>query len=79
MNGKAYNAGVFAGSMRRYLFSEHLGVADKENPTFDVSDPVSDSFFINVWSYVANKNTLIYEEVRQCGMMYFLGRPLIYL
>lgn len=70
MNGKAYEAGVFAGSMRRYLFSEHLGEADLENPTYDVSDPVSDAFFINVWSYVANKNTLIYEEVSHCGIMY---------
>lgn len=66
MNGKAYESGVFAGSMRRYLFSEHLGEADLEKPTFDVSDPVSDAFFINVWSYIANKNTLIYEEVFSC-------------
>ena len=64
MNGKPYDSGIFAGSMRRYLFSEHLGEADLENPTLDVSDPVCDAFFTNVWNYVANKNTLIYEEVR---------------
>ncbi|XP_063885233.1 phospholipase D1-like isoform X2 [Scylla paramamosain] len=66
MNGKPYDSGIFAGSMRRYLFSEHLGEADLENPTMDVSDPVSDAFFTNVWNFVANKNTLIYEEVFSC-------------
>ncbi|MPC23114.1 Phospholipase D2 [Portunus trituberculatus] len=59
-------SGIFAGSMRRYLFSEHLGEADLDHPTMDVSDPVSDAFFTNVWNYVANKNTLIYEEVFSC-------------
>ncbi|XP_045123947.1 phospholipase D1-like isoform X2 [Portunus trituberculatus] len=66
MNGKPYDSGIFAGSMRRYLFSEHLGEADLDHPTMDVSDPVSDAFFTNVWNYVANKNTLIYEEVFSC-------------
>ncbi|KAG0713559.1 Phospholipase D2 [Chionoecetes opilio] len=66
MNGKPFDVGIFAGSMRRYLFSEHLGEADLEHPSLDVSDPVCDAFFINVWSYVANKNTLIYEEVFSC-------------
>ncbi|XP_071527642.1 phospholipase D2-like isoform X2 [Panulirus ornatus] len=66
MNGQPYDSGVFAGSMRRYLFSEHLGIADCENPHIDISDPICDSFFMNVWYYIANKNTLIYEEVFSC-------------
>ncbi|XP_045604222.1 phospholipase D1 isoform X2 [Procambarus clarkii] len=66
MNGKPYQAGVFAGSMRKYLFCEHLGIQDCQVPAFDVCDPISDAFFVNVWSYIANKNTLIYEEVFSC-------------
>ncbi|XP_047484778.1 phospholipase D1-like isoform X5 [Penaeus chinensis] len=66
MNGQSYECGIFAGSMRKYLFSEHLGIADDESPVIDVTDPVSDSFFINIWCDIAKKNTLIYEEVFSC-------------
>lgn len=63
MNGQSYQCGVFAGSMRKYLFSEHLGIADDESPVIDVTDPVSDSFYISTWCDIAKKNTVIYEEV----------------
>ncbi|KAK8734536.1 hypothetical protein OTU49_005869 [Cherax quadricarinatus] len=66
MNGEPYNAGVFAGSMRKYLFSEHLGVQDCEVPSIDVCDPISDAFFMDIWCRTAVKNTLLYEEVFSC-------------
>ncbi|KAK3885465.1 hypothetical protein Pcinc_010323 [Petrolisthes cinctipes] len=66
MNGCERDVGVFAGSMRRYIFSEHLGLADVENPHIDVSDPVVDSFFTDVWCRIAQRNTEIYEEVFSC-------------
>ncbi|XP_042891430.1 phospholipase D1-like isoform X4 [Penaeus japonicus] len=66
MNGQSYQCGVFAGSMRKYLFSEHLGIADDESPVIDVTDPVSDSFYISTWCDIAKKNTVIYEEVFSC-------------
>ncbi|KAG7172899.1 Phospholipase D2-like [Homarus americanus] len=66
MNGNHYDAGMFAGSMRKYLFSEHLGVVDSETPSIDVSDPISDTFFIDIWQSIASKNALIYEEVFSC-------------
>lgn len=63
INGCERDVGVFAGSMRRYIFGEHLGLADEENPHIDVSDPVADSFFTDVWCRIAQRNTEIYEEV----------------
>lgn len=44
MNGKVYKSGMFAGTLRRALFEEHLGHADsKVWSTINVDDPISDS------------------------------------
>jgi len=78
MNGKAYSRGKFAYSMRKYLFSEHLGlIGDEESaagkagsvgnpgrPTMrDIEDPVSERFFKDIWCGIASVNTNIYSQV----------------
>jgi phospholipase D1/2 len=56
---------------------EHLGLLDEQRDTrtgarspyketIDVTDPVSDSFFIDVWTKIAANNTRIYEKVFRC-------------
>ncbi|KAK0393419.1 hypothetical protein QR680_000203 [Steinernema hermaphroditum] len=73
MNGKPYRAGKFAHSLRTQLMKEHLGLLEdilKKDPKaaafqypIDVTDPVADSFFNDVWCKIAANNTRIYEEV----------------
>ena len=63
MNGKPYESGVFGGSMRRYLFCEHLGIEEEDEEAINtISDPVSEDFFTS-WCNTAAKNTQIFEEV----------------
>jgi len=66
MNGKSYPSGSFAGSIRRYLFAEHLGLLDSKDPDIDISDPTSPEFF-NLWNNIAKRNTQIYEKVFECA------------
>ncbi|CAL1290284.1 unnamed protein product [Larinioides sclopetarius] len=66
MNGKPYEAGRFACSLRRTLFREHLGLVDKGNQTVDIRDPVCESFYKEVWIKTAALNTSIYEKVFRC-------------
>jgi len=73
MNGQPYEAGKFALSLRRHLMSEHLGLLDaqRDSPSgarrsIDVTDPVSDAFFIDIWTKTAAENTRIYEKVFRC-------------
>lgn len=75
MNGKPYKSGRFAGSLRRMLMREHLGIYKKstspdlsqtmqERLKLDaVNDPVSDHFWNDVWNATARTNTAIYEQV----------------
>ncbi|KHJ85962.1 hypothetical protein OESDEN_14301 [Oesophagostomum dentatum] len=69
MNGRPYEAGKFAKSLRLQCMKEHLGLLpDARRPSnfnYDVScdDPVSESFFVDVWQKTAHSNMLIYEEV----------------
>ncbi|XP_068212303.1 phospholipase D1 isoform X2 [Palaemon carinicauda] len=67
MDGKPYGSGVLAGSLRRYLFCEHLGISEEdEEATISVIDPVSEEFFMKKWRNTAAKNTQIFEEVFSC-------------
>ncbi|XP_069675319.1 phospholipase D1 isoform X1 [Periplaneta americana] len=69
MNGTAYECGSYAGSLRKYLFREHLGLLGMQVPadhSVDVSDPVSEDFYRNVWQRISKRNTEIYEEVFRC-------------
>lgn len=71
MNNQPYQAGTFAGSLRRRLFQEHLGLLKAEQQeeaivhrlqVIDVTDPVSPEFFA-LWNDVARKNTEIFDQV----------------
>nr|CAH7741167.1 unnamed protein product [Callosobruchus chinensis] len=68
MNGSAFPCGQFSGSLRKYLFKEHLGVLGKENELFDfdVTDPISDHFYHEIWRKSASLNTEFYEKVFHC-------------
>lgn len=68
MNGKSFPCGEFAGSLRKYLFKEHLGTLGQENEVFDldVTDPTSDHFYKEVWYKTASLNTEFYEKVFHC-------------
>ncbi|CAH0395463.1 unnamed protein product [Bemisia tabaci] len=72
MNGKPTPSGRFAGSLRRRLFREHLGILGgncsdlREKQLIDVSDPIAHSFYHDVWRKFAASNTTIFEEVFNC-------------
>lgn len=62
MAHEEYVSGRYAGSLRRHLFSEHLGLLDSDR-NVNISDPASDFFYREVWLQTAAENTAIYEEV----------------
>lgn len=68
MNGESFPCGKFAGSLRKYLFKEHLGLLGKEHEMidFDITDPISDYFYKEVWYKTASLNTEFYEKVFHC-------------
>ncbi|CAN8023023.1 unnamed protein product [Ixodes persulcatus] len=66
MDGRSYAAGKFAGTLRRTLFREHLGLLETEGSAVDTRDPVAASFFDGVWRKTARKNTEIFEKVFRC-------------
>ncbi|DBA13651.1 TPA: hypothetical protein GDO54_018642 [Pyxicephalus adspersus] len=61
MNGSAYQAGKFAFSLRMDCFNTILGAL--KPPCLDVSDPVSDQFFNDVWNHTALNNAALYDQV----------------
>ncbi|VDN02247.1 unnamed protein product [Thelazia callipaeda] len=68
MNGKLYDAGKFALTLRKRLMMEHLGLLpeQKRKPLkreIDLDDPVIRSFFVGTWGAIAKKNTEIFEKV----------------
>lgn len=67
MDSKPYKSGRFAGSFRRHLLSEHLGLLDEMGKTdtcakIDITDMVSNKVFDHI-SRTARNNTEIYEKV----------------
>ncbi|GAB6030258.1 Phospholipase [Chamberlinius hualienensis] len=65
--GNTCKVGRFASSLRERIFSEHLGMMENDDgEKYDLSDPVSDEFFNNVWQKIASRNTKVYEEVFHC-------------
>ncbi|CAG9820118.1 unnamed protein product [Phaedon cochleariae] len=68
MNNKAFPCGKFAGSLRKYLFREHLGILDNDTDVFDmdITDPVANHFYKDVWYKTASLNTEFYEKVFHC-------------
>lgn len=65
MNGLPYNCGKYAGSLRKYLFKEHLGLLENKatSPVVDISDPISEQFYRHTWMKIAAENGKNYEEV----------------
>ncbi|KAK4886881.1 hypothetical protein RN001_003152 [Aquatica leii] len=68
MNGDSFPSGKFAGSLRRRLFKEHLGLLGREEEDIIISidDPTSHQFYKDIWYNTASKNTDIYEKIFHC-------------
>ncbi|KAJ3683672.1 hypothetical protein LUZ60_013899 [Juncus effusus] len=64
MNGNSYKAGKFTLSLRLSLWSEHLGLRQKEID--QIIDPVSNSTYKEIWMATAKTNTIIYQDVFSC-------------
>ncbi|KAM6970672.1 phospholipase D2 [Aplochiton taeniatus] len=64
MDGQEYQAGPLTLALRRQCFRVLLG-ADT-NPTINIDDPISDSFFFLAWNSTAKLNTSIYDKVFNC-------------
>ncbi|XP_043191252.1 phospholipase D1-like isoform X2 [Amphibalanus amphitrite] len=66
MNGEPVQVGRYAGSMRRHLFKEHLGLLETPDESVDVRDATSDDFYKSVWLKFSSKNTDVFEKVFRC-------------
>ncbi|GJQ65160.1 Pld [Trypoxylus dichotomus] len=68
MNEAAFPSGRFAGSLRKFLFKEHLGLIGREHERIDVdiTDPTSDHFYNDIWYSIASLNTEFYDKVFHC-------------
>nr|GMD68616.1 phospholipase D zeta 1 isoform X1 [Ipomoea batatas] len=64
MGGIPYKAGKFASSLRRSLWSEHLGLHAGE--IRQITDPVIDSTYRDIWMATAKTNTMIFQDVFSC-------------
>ena len=65
MNDIPYSCGKFAGSLRKQLFREHLGMLwSHEN--IDIDDIVKKSFYHDIWRARSSTNTEIFEDVFNC-------------
>ncbi|XP_059486172.1 phospholipase D2 isoform X2 [Neocloeon triangulifer] len=66
MDGRPYQAGRYAGTMRRRIFREHLGLLETAEGDSLVRDPVSDEFYHGRWRKTASINTDTFEKVFNC-------------
>ncbi|KAM9311156.1 phospholipase D2 [Gastrophryne carolinensis] len=64
MDEKPYKAGKYALGLRMDCFNTILGAL--KPPCLDVSDPVSDQFFNEVWNQIALNNAALYDQVFRC-------------
>ncbi|XP_075905242.1 phospholipase D1 [Nelusetta ayraudi] len=64
MDGQPYQAGRYALKLRLECFRAILGA--NTDPSVDVSDPVSDHFYKEVWLSTAARNATIYQKVFRC-------------
>ncbi|XP_029384802.1 phospholipase D1 [Echeneis naucrates] len=64
MDGEPYQAGKFALQLRLECFKMILGA--NTDPTIDVSDPISDQFYKEVWMATCARNATIYQKVFRC-------------
>uniref|UniRef100_A0A671T1M3 Phospholipase n=1 Tax=Sinocyclocheilus anshuiensis TaxID=1608454 RepID=A0A671T1M3_9TELE len=64
MDGQEYQAGKFALQLRLECFKTILGAFN--DPTIDVSDPISNGFYKDVWMSISGRNATIYDKVFRC-------------
>ncbi|KAM4625647.1 phospholipase D1a [Polymixia lowei] len=64
MDGEEYQAGPYALQLRLECFRTILG--GHTDTSIDLSDPVSDRFYKEVWMTTAGRNATIYEKVFRC-------------
>ncbi|TRY82551.1 hypothetical protein DNTS_005859 [Danionella cerebrum] len=64
MDGQEYQAGKFALQLRLECFRTILGAFT--DPSIDVSDPISESFYKDVWMSISGRNVTIFEKVFRC-------------
>lgn len=65
MNHTTFPCGKFAGSLRKQLFREHLGLL-KSSEGIKIDDVIKRSFYRDVWCARSKQNTEIYDEVFHC-------------
>lgn len=66
MNGSNFPCGKFAGSLRKHLMREHLGILQNRHNSIDITDPICDSFYKGTWQQISSQNTKIFEDVFRC-------------
>uniref|UniRef100_A0A8C5CT88 Phospholipase n=1 Tax=Gadus morhua TaxID=8049 RepID=A0A8C5CT88_GADMO len=64
MDGEVYQAGPYALKIRLECFRMILGA--NTDPSIDVSDPISDHFYKEVWMATSARNATIYQRVFRC-------------
>nr|XP_046268840.1 phospholipase D1a [Scatophagus argus]XP_046268841.1 phospholipase D1a [Scatophagus argus] len=64
MDGQEYEAGAYALQLRLECFRTILG--GHSDTSIDLSDPISDRFYKEVWMTTAGRNATIYEKVFRC-------------
>uniref|UniRef100_A0AAQ5XWE0 Phospholipase n=1 Tax=Amphiprion ocellaris TaxID=80972 RepID=A0AAQ5XWE0_AMPOC len=64
MDGQLYQAGRYALQLRLECFKMILGA--NTDPSIDVSDPISDQFYKEVWMATCARNATIYQKVFRC-------------
>ncbi|KAI9186097.1 hypothetical protein LWI28_013766 [Acer negundo] len=64
MNGEPWKAGKFSYTLRCSLWSEHLGLHARE--IAQISDPVADTTYRDLWLATAQQNTIVYQDVFDC-------------
>jgi phospholipase D1/2 len=65
MNNIPFSCGKFAGSLRKQLFREHLGLL-WSNENINIDDIVQKSFYRDIWCKRSKVNTEIFETVFNC-------------
>ncbi|KAI5641875.1 phospholipase D2 [Phthorimaea operculella] len=65
MNGQTFPMGRVAGSLRKRLFREHLGLMNEDLNRLGISidDPCCDQFYKGLWKSISRTNTEMYEDV----------------
>uniref|UniRef100_A0A3Q3GAH9 Phospholipase n=1 Tax=Labrus bergylta TaxID=56723 RepID=A0A3Q3GAH9_9LABR len=64
MDGQEYEAGPYALQLRLECFRTVLG--GHNDSSIDLSDPISERFYKEVWMTTAGRNATIYEKVFRC-------------